>query len=266
MSDRYFVRVRGRTLGPYDLDAIQKLARKAQVGRAHEVSVDGTSWASASAFPEIFDKPQNSAAAVVAAGLPDSPPSPEKGDASGVVFPPPAGGRGLMWHYTMAGQQQGTPVDQQSLINLIAGGHVGPSDSVWNETMSDWQSVSAVPALAPYVLPTPGPAGWAANPSQDDFQLQLDTQRSGSGQAKEYQKFIGKKTVAGIMALLLGNLGVHKFMLGLTTGGLTMLLLFCLLIPIPVLTVISFIEGILYLTKSDEQFFRDYAVMKKQWF
>ena len=45
-----------------------------------------------------------------------------------------------------------------------------------------------------------------------------------------------------------------------------MLLLFFLVLPIPVLSIIALIEGVIYLTKSDEQFFRDYAVDRKQWF
>jgi len=88
----------------------------------------------------------------------------------------------------------------------------------------------------------------------------------GAADSPEYRAFVSKKTGAGILALFLGNIGVHKFMLGLTTGGLTMLLLFLLIVPIPVLMVISFVEGVIYLSKSDEQFYQDYAVVKKQWF
>jgi hypothetical protein len=55
-------------------------------------------------------------------------------------------------------------------------------------------------------------------------------------------------------------------MLGLTTGGIVMIVLFFLLLPIPVLSVIALIEGITYLTKSDARFYEDYAVRKKQWF
>jgi hypothetical protein len=55
-------------------------------------------------------------------------------------------------------------------------------------------------------------------------------------------------------------------MLGLTTAGIITLVLFFLLIPIPVLSVIALVEGITYLTKSDAKFYEDYAVKKKQWF
>ena len=273
MSEVYYVRVRGRTLGPYELDTIRQMARKAQIGRSHEVSLDGMSWTSASTYREIFERPipptndsvtttgNNGNAAVLMETTSQLLPE---------AHPPSSGVRSTMWHYTMNGQQQTAPIDQLSLINLIATGQVAPDDNVWNETMSDWASVAYVPQLAAYALPNPSRHFSDArlpNPTQGFPIIPTNPRPSSGGQASpDYQRFIGRKTAAGVLALFLGNLGIHKFMLGLTTGGITMLLLFFLLIPIPVLTVISFVEGILYLSKSDEQFFRDYAVDKKQWF
>ena len=77
-----------------------------------------------------------------------------------------------------------------------------------------------------------------------------------------------KKIVAGILAILLGSLGVHKFILGYTTEGVIMLLVSILscgiLAVIP--SVIGIVEGIMYLTKSDEEFVRTYIQSKKGWF
>lgn len=78
----------------------------------------------------------------------------------------------------------------------------------------------------------------------------------------------GKKTTAGICAILLGSLGVHKFILGYTTEGVIMLLgtiLTCGFGGI-VTGVIALAEGIIYLTKTDEEFFNTYIVNKKGWF
>lgn len=77
-----------------------------------------------------------------------------------------------------------------------------------------------------------------------------------------------KKIVAGILAIVAGSLGVHKFILGYTTEGLIMLLvsvLSCFTLAI-VMTVIGIIEGVMYLTKSDEEFVRTYIQNKKGWF
>jgi len=78
----------------------------------------------------------------------------------------------------------------------------------------------------------------------------------------------GKKIACGICAILLGALGVHKFILGYTTEGIVMLLLTLLTCGIGgfVMGIIGIIEGIMYLTKSDDEFHTIYLAGKKGWF
>lgn len=78
----------------------------------------------------------------------------------------------------------------------------------------------------------------------------------------------GKKLAAGICGILLGTLGIHKFVLGYNTEGLIMLLVSLLTsgLVAPVMGIIGLIEGIIYLTKSDEEFYRTYIASKKGWF
>lgn len=80
-----------------------------------------------------------------------------------------------------------------------------------------------------------------------------------------------KKILAGIMGILFGTFGVHKFVLGYTAEGVIMLVVsivgFILCgIPTIVMGVIGLIEGILYLTKSDDEFNTTYVAGKKKWF
>ncbi|WP_298976034.1 TM2 domain-containing protein [uncultured Thermosynechococcus sp.] len=78
----------------------------------------------------------------------------------------------------------------------------------------------------------------------------------------------GKKVAAGICGILLGALGIHKFVLGYNTEGLIMLLVSLLTCGLfaPVMSIIGLIEGVIYLTKSDEEFYRTYITAKKGWF
>lgn len=77
-----------------------------------------------------------------------------------------------------------------------------------------------------------------------------------------------KKIPAGVCGILLGSLGVHKFILGYTTAGLIMLLVTLLTCGFGgfVTGVIGLIEGIIYLTKSDEDFVNTYITNQRHWF
>jgi TM2 domain-containing membrane protein YozV len=80
-----------------------------------------------------------------------------------------------------------------------------------------------------------------------------------------------KKIAAALFAFFLGAFGAHKFYLGYTKQGVIMLLVFVLgwiLLGIPsvVIAIIAFIEFVLYLVKSDQEFQDTYVVGKKAWF
>lgn len=85
-----------------------------------------------------------------------------------------------------------------------------------------------------------------------------------------------KKVLAGILAILLGSLGVHKFILGYNKEGIILLAITvigyatsCLVIGLFIIwipPVVGLVEGIIYLTKSDEEFVQTYQVGKKSWF
>jgi TM2 domain-containing membrane protein YozV len=72
-----------------------------------------------------------------------------------------------------------------------------------------------------------------------------------------------KKVVAGILGILLGGLGIHKFYLGYTKEGVIQIVLGLLC---GIGAIIGLIEGIIYLTKSDEEFVATYITGKKGWF
>ena len=72
-----------------------------------------------------------------------------------------------------------------------------------------------------------------------------------------------KKIICGILAIVCGGFGIHKFILGYTNEGIIQLVLgLCFGIG----GIIGIIEGIIYLTKSDEEFVRTYIQGHKGWF
>jgi TM2 domain-containing membrane protein YozV len=76
------------------------------------------------------------------------------------------------------------------------------------------------------------------------------------------------RIAVGVIAIVLGAFGIHKFMLGYKSAGLTMLLisvLTCCIGATP-MGIIGLVEGIVYLTKSDEEFYQTYVLGRKEWF
>jgi TM2 domain-containing membrane protein YozV len=108
-------------------------------------------------------------------------------------------------------------------------------------------------------LPYPGYQGYSSYPGYQNPAM-----------AAQYWRSFGadKKLPAGILGILVGGLGIHKFILGYTTEGLIMLLgtlLTCGFGGI-LFGIIGLVEGIVYLAKSDEDFVRTYIQNKRGWF
>ena len=76
------------------------------------------------------------------------------------------------------------------------------------------------------------------------------------------------RVAAGLLGIFLGALGIHKFYLGYTKEGVIMLVVSLATCGIgaTVMSVIGLVEGIIYLTKSDEDFQYYYVENYKGWF
>lgn len=92
--------------------------------------------------------------------------------------------------------------------------------------------------------------------------------RSVGGGGQSYTK---SKIAAGLLAIFLSGLGIHKFYLGYAGPGIILLL--CVIIgwilffiPPIIACIIGLIEGIIYLTKTDDEFEQEYVVQRKNWF
>ncbi|MGB5323659.1 NINE protein [Lutimonas sp.] len=77
-----------------------------------------------------------------------------------------------------------------------------------------------------------------------------------------------KRIVAGIVAILFGSLGIHKFILGYQKEGIVMLVISFLSLGflLALVALVGIIEGITYLSKTDEEFFETYQIGRRPWF
>ncbi len=102
----------------------------------------------------------------------------------------------------------------------------------------------------------------------------MNQTNQGTGAAPEFDP--QKKMLAGILGIVLGAFGVHKFILGYQKEGFIMLgvsiagiLLSCVFVGFFLtfgMGVVGLIEGIMYLTKSDDEFYEMYIKNQKPWF
>ncbi len=86
--------------------------------------------------------------------------------------------------------------------------------------------------------------------------------KEGWNQATYRQE--NKKVLCGILAIVVGWTGIHKFLLGYTQEGIIQIVI--TIVTCGLGSIVSFIEGIIYLTKSDEEFYQTYQVGKRGWF
>lgn len=150
------------------------------------------------------------------------------------------------------GRQYG-PVSADQIRQWLAQNRANMQTMALAEGAIDWKPLSLFPEFAADFKPAP-PAmpSYGSNPRASN------------------------KIAAGILGILLGCLGIHKFILGYTSAGLIMLLV-SILAPVvtcftfgvagtAVMGIIGLIEGIIYLCKSDDEFVRTYVDNRREWF
>lgn len=143
--------------------------------------------------------------------------------------------------------QQYGPVTAEQLRTWLGQNRVNAQTLIQPEGATEWKAVSTFPEFAGALRPAP--------PLTAPPPVNLPARASN-------------KIAAGVCGILLGSLGVHKFILGYTGTGIIMLLVTLLTCGMGglVMHVIGLIEGIIYLTKSDEEFVRLYVDGRKEWF
>ncbi|GIW95652.1 MAG: hypothetical protein KatS3mg110_4701 [Pirellulaceae bacterium] len=149
------------------------------------------------------------------------------------------------WYVANVARQQFGPYTEEELRRFVDQGRIRPDDLAWRHGMPDWQPVRDVfPEWDfPDIPPPPPPY----SPDTDVRFLRL---------------------WAGLLALAFGALGVHKFWLGFRTAGLIICLTTILSCGALALAtwILGIVEGIIYLSTSDSDFYYKYVVKKQEWF
>lgn len=150
------------------------------------------------------------------------------------------------------GQQYG-PVSADQVRRWLAENRLNARTLLQAEGSQDWKPLAAFPEFGPDLKPPPAFTPPPLNP----------VAASGYSDPRA-----SNKIAAGVCGILIGSLGVHKFILGYTGAGLIMLLVTILTCGFGgiVMHLIGLIEGIIYLTKSDDEFVRSYVEGRREWF
>jgi len=125
------------------------------------------------------------------------------------------------WYCMIGGRQYG-PVDFGRLKEWAAQSRISPSDMVWSDLDQAWKTAGQISGLF---------GSMAVEPPLPQFRSRL---------------------AAGLLAVLVGWLGVHNFYLGNTGKGLAQLLITTLTCGVgwPISFIWSLVEGIMILTNS----------------
>jgi TM2 domain-containing membrane protein YozV len=152
------------------------------------------------------------------------------------------------------GQQYG-PVDAEQIRRWLSENRVRNETLIQAEGSDEWKPLRSYPEFSTASVGNVPPPFSETPPPMSALKTDLSSRAS-------------TKVAAGVCGILLGSLGIHKFILGYTGPGLILLLITLLTCGVAgmVTGVIGLIEGIIYLTKSDEEFVRTYVDGRKDWF
>lgn len=155
------------------------------------------------------------------------------------------------WYLIYNGSQVGPMTEEQLLAY-----HPTPDTMVWQEGMQEWQPLYTIPTLM-QKLNNPhsgGSASGSAQPagySTNAHPSQVPNYNQSAHVAPK------DKTAAGVLAILLGWLGIQYFYLGKVGGGFICLLLS--IVTCGLWSIVTLIQGIMMLTMTQEEFNAKYV-------
>ena len=179
--ETWYVRARGRILGPLTWEQLHALRDRGQLARFDQVSRDRQTWMPADNLERLFPRGGSAGAFVAGPVARPSAPSPARqAESSGflilgddddggggpspgpvidLVTARPVPDEPAAWYYAEAGAPQG-PVDYPELKRLARDGRVGPATLYWRSGLEQWTSGSDLAELN-RLWPSEGQSGSA---------------------------------------------------------------------------------------------------------
>ncbi|MGC1272320.1 MAG: GYF domain-containing protein [Planctomycetaceae bacterium] len=202
MSETYYLRSRGKVLGPFPLDRLQVMKSRGQLGRTHQVSTDRQSWIAAGTLPELFPAPAAESSFELMDGMNGSGAMESAGSSTGPATQGPAVPVAA-WFYHV-GEQQFGPTPATEIRQLFSAGELSPNDMVWREGMESWIAIRDVPELRPRSAVNTGSSGTGTN-----------GESSTSGMAIT-------SLVLGVVSLVIPCVGIATGPLAVIFGGVSL--------------------------------------------
>jgi sorbitol-specific phosphotransferase system component IIC len=123
LSEKYFVRFKGRVLGPLTAAKTAELVKRGQISRMHELSPDRQTWLKAEEFPEFFPAKSGSTSSISA----DDSNASTTAEAS--------------WYAQINDESKG-PGSETQLRAWVAQGIVTADSLIWTTGLDEWGAAS----------------------------------------------------------------------------------------------------------------------------
>ncbi len=191
-AETWYVRARGRTLGPLSWAQLQALRERGQLARFDQVSQDRQAWAPADSVQRLFPRAGSGGAFAPAARAKERSSQRDlQSESTDFLIlddryedragPEPAGATGdepASWYFAESGAPQG-PVGLSELKSLAGDGRIGPGTLYWRSGLDQWTPGSDLPELSRLWLYNDGegapadraklpPRAWHAEPASPE--------------------------------------------------------------------------------------------------
>jgi hypothetical protein len=145
----WYVRSRGRILGPFSWAQLESLRDRGQLARFHEVSKDRQTWTGAASLSQLFGTSSPGVEALHSGGSSSAPSDPNAYVLVGNSSARAQSGADedlSVWFFARDGSHHG-PVHVGELRRMAAGGEINPYTQVWTKGMANWVAAHQVPEL-----------------------------------------------------------------------------------------------------------------------